>query len=96
MTSLGEIAQPSECSLTHTLLAYWRKLLMQQHDSPGERQRKIVVVLLEPFSDLMAPDLDAFGQKLRKMAADELAFYRGSACRFYADVDGTDCRSADA
>jgi hypothetical protein len=28
MTSLGEIAQPSDCSLTHTLLAYWRKLLV--------------------------------------------------------------------
>jgi hypothetical protein len=26
MTSLGTIAQPSYCSLTHTLLAYWRKL----------------------------------------------------------------------
>ena len=28
MTSLGEIARPSDCSLTHTLLAYWRKLLV--------------------------------------------------------------------
>ena len=27
MTCLGEIAQPSERSLTHTLLAYWRGLL---------------------------------------------------------------------
>jgi hypothetical protein len=31
MTSLGEIAQPSDCSLTHTLLAYWRKLLIFAH-----------------------------------------------------------------
>jgi hypothetical protein len=29
MTSLEEIGQPSDCSLTHTLLAYWRKLLTE-------------------------------------------------------------------
>jgi hypothetical protein len=27
MTPLGEIKQLSDCSLTHTLLTYWRKLL---------------------------------------------------------------------
>jgi hypothetical protein len=27
MTTLEEIAQASECSLTRTLLAYWRKLI---------------------------------------------------------------------
>jgi hypothetical protein len=27
MTTLRRIAQPSDCFLTHMLLAYWRKLL---------------------------------------------------------------------
>ena len=69
--------------------------LMQQHDSPGERQRKIVEVLVEAFSDLMVADPDAFRQKFRKMAADPFAFYRGSACLFYADMDGREDRWAD-
>jgi uncharacterized protein (DUF2252 family) len=36
--------------------------------------------------DLMAADPVAFRTKFRKMAADPFAFYRGSACLFYADV----------
>jgi hypothetical protein len=28
MTTLRGIAQPSDCFLTHMLLAYWRKLLV--------------------------------------------------------------------
>ncbi len=69
--------------------------LVHQHDSPGERQRKIVEVLVEAFSDLMVADPDAFRQKFRKMAADPFAFYRGSACLFYADMDGREDRWAD-
>ncbi|MQA27919.1 MAG: DUF2252 domain-containing protein, partial [Micromonosporaceae bacterium] len=34
----------------------------------------------------MAADPAAFRTKFRKMAADPFAFYRGSACLFYADV----------
>jgi uncharacterized protein (DUF2252 family) len=34
----------------------------------------------------MAADPVAFRTKFRKMAADPFAFYRGSACLFYADV----------
>ena len=34
----------------------------------------------------MAADADAFRTKFRKMAADPFAFYRGSACLFYADM----------
>jgi hypothetical protein len=30
MTTLRGIAQPSDCLLTHILLAYWRKLLAQR------------------------------------------------------------------
>jgi hypothetical protein len=30
MTTLRGIAQPSDCLLTHMLLAYWRKLLISE------------------------------------------------------------------
>src|ERR687889_299903 len=60
---------------------------VQQHESPGERQTKIVDVLVEAFSELMGADPDAFRQKFRKMAADPFAFYRGSAPLFYADME---------
>ena len=49
----------------------------------------------EAFSDLMKADPDAFRTKFRKMAADPFAFYRGSACVFYADVADTEDRWAD-
>ena len=51
-----------------------------------ERSQLIVEVLVDAFSDLMAADADAFRTKFRKMAADPFAFYRGSACLFYADM----------
>jgi uncharacterized protein (DUF2252 family) len=69
--------------------------LVQQHESPGERQTKIVDVLVEAFSELMAADPDAFRNKFRKMAAGPFAFYRGSAPLFYADVEGAPDRWAD-
>jgi uncharacterized protein (DUF2252 family) len=50
------------------------------------REAFIVDCLVESFSDLMAADSDAFRTKFRKMAADPFAFYRGSACVFYADI----------
>ena len=50
------------------------------------RESFIVDCLVEAFSDLMKADPDAFRTKFRKMAADPFAFYRGSACVFYADV----------
>ena len=59
------------------------------------RQAEIVDVLVDAFSDLMVADPDAFRQKFRKMAAGPFAFYRGSACLFYADVEGEDDRWAD-
>jgi uncharacterized protein (DUF2252 family) len=52
----------------------------------GERSGLIVDVLVDAFADLMAADADAFRAKFRKMAADPFAFYRGSACLFYADM----------
>ena len=43
----------------------------------------------------MASNPDAFRTKFRKMAADPFAFFRGSACLFYADVSARDDRWAD-
>ncbi len=51
-----------------------------------ERESFIVDCLVAAFSDLMEADPDAFRTKFRKMAADPFAFYRGSACVFYADI----------
>jgi len=51
-----------------------------------ERQRHIVSVLEEAFTDLMIADPLAFRSKFRKMAADPGSFYRGTACLFYSDV----------
>ncbi|WET76518.1 DUF2252 domain-containing protein [Amycolatopsis sp. QT-25] len=51
-----------------------------------DRQTRIVEVLVEAFEDLMHADADAFRRKFRKMAAAPFAFYRGSACLFYADM----------
>ena len=69
--------------------------LVQQHESPDERQTKIVDVLVDAFSELLAADPDAFRTKFRKMAADPFAFYRGSAPLFYADMEGQEDRWAD-
>ena len=43
----------------------------------------------------MNADPEAFRQKFRKMAAGPFAFYRGSACLFYADMDRAEDRWAD-
>ena len=59
---------------------------------PDERRRHIVATLVDAFADLMEADPAAFRTKFRKMAADPFAFYRGSACLFYADV----ARSTDS
>lgn len=67
----------------------------QQHESRDERQTKIVDVLVDAFSELMAADPDAFRSKFRKMAAGPFTFYRGSAPLFYADMEGKEDRWAD-
>ena len=51
-----------------------------------QRTQLIVDVLEDAFADLMRADPHAFRVKYRKMAADPFAFYRGTACLFYADV----------
>jgi uncharacterized protein (DUF2252 family) len=52
------------------------------------RKQRIIDVLEEAFADLMEADPQAFRVKYRKMAADPFAFFRGTACLFYADVTG--------
>ena len=66
-----------------------------QHESSDGRQTRIVDVLMEAFSELMAADPDAFRTKFRKMAASPFAFYRGSACLFYADMGQREDRWAN-
>src|SRR5689334_25042517 len=59
------------------------------------RTQQIIDVLGEAFAPLMKADPHAFRVKFRKMAADPFAFYRGSACLFYADVTATEDRWSD-
>ena len=61
----------------------------------AKRQELIVSTLIEAFEPLMKQDADGFRTKFRKMAADPFAFYRGSACLFYADVADAEDRYAD-
>ena len=56
---------------------------------PSARSKLIVESLQEAFAPLMRADPRAFRGKYRKMAGDPHAFYRGSACLFYADVTKT-------
>ena len=52
------------------------------------RSETISSVLTTEFGQLMAKDPAAFLRKFRKMAASPFAFYRGTACLFYADMVG--------
>jgi uncharacterized protein (DUF2252 family) len=61
----------------------------------ADRSERIIDTLVEAFAGLMTGDPAAFRTKFRKMAADPFAFYRGSACLFYADVAGRDDPWAD-
>ncbi|HLN79340.1 MAG TPA: DUF2252 domain-containing protein [Nocardioidaceae bacterium] len=54
----------------------------------SSRKQRIIDILEDAFADLMAADPQAFRVKYRKMAADPFAFFRGTACLFYADVTG--------
>ncbi len=63
--------------------------------SDEQRTSQIIDVLTESFAELMAADPTAFRRKYRAMAAEPFAFYRGTACLFYADLDGRADRWAD-
>ncbi len=63
--------------------------------SNEKRQKLIVDTLIEAFEPLMKADAEGFRTKFRKMAADPFAFYRGSACLFYADMAARNEHRAD-
>ncbi|HEU5036339.1 MAG TPA: DUF2252 domain-containing protein [Nocardioides sp.] len=54
--------------------------------SRTSRADRIVEVLGDAFAPLMEADPVAFRGKYRTMSSDPHAFYRGTACLFYADV----------
>ncbi|MEO3872391.1 DUF2252 domain-containing protein [Nonomuraea sp. B12E4] len=55
----------------------------------GTRSSFLLDVLMTEFGESIKRDPAAFRRKFRKMAASPFAFYRGSACLFYADMTGT-------
>ncbi|GAA2078145.1 DUF2252 domain-containing protein [Streptomyces albiaxialis] len=57
-------------------------------DDTETRGERILTVFDTAFGELLAADPAAFQVKFRKMAASAFAFYRGTACLFYADLDG--------
>ncbi len=61
-----------------------------------QRTDLIVEVFQDAFAPLMKADPHAFRAKYRKMAVSPHAFYRGSACLFYADMTRTKDRWVDA
>ncbi|MGW6569048.1 DUF2252 domain-containing protein [Streptomyces sp. NPDC054975] len=53
----------------------------------AERGEQILTVFDTAFGELLAADPSAFRVKFRKMAGSAFAFYRGTACLFYADLE---------
>lgn len=53
----------------------------------AERGEQILAVFDTAFGELLAADPAAFKVKFRKMAASAFAFYRGTACLFYKDLE---------
>ncbi|MGP3966861.1 DUF2252 domain-containing protein [Streptomyces sp. 6N223] len=58
--------------------------------SREERGEEILGVLDTAFGQLLEADPAAFRVKFRKMAASAFAFYRGTACLFYHDMESLD------
>jgi uncharacterized protein (DUF2252 family) len=63
--------------------------------SRDDRSDLIVTTIEEAFAPLMEADPVAFRGKYRRMASDPHAFYRGTACLFYADVTAEEDPFAD-
>ncbi|KAB8187515.1 DUF2252 domain-containing protein [Nonomuraea phyllanthi] len=55
----------------------------------GARSSFLLDVLMAEFGESIQRDPAAFRRKFRKMAASPFAFYRGTACLFYADMTGS-------
>ncbi|GHG17402.1 DUF2252 domain-containing protein [Streptomyces filamentosus] len=53
----------------------------------AERGEQILAVFDTAFGELLAADPAAFRVKFRKMAGSAFAFYRGTACLFYQDLE---------
>ncbi|WP_052865853.1 DUF2252 domain-containing protein [Streptomyces niger] len=53
----------------------------------AQRGDEILAVFDTAFGELLAADPAAFRVKFRKMAASAFAFYRGTACLFYKDLE---------
>ncbi|MFI8964560.1 DUF2252 domain-containing protein [Streptomyces sp. NPDC053493] len=53
----------------------------------AERGEQILTVFDTAFGELLAADPAAFKVKFRKMAGSAFAFYRGTACLFYKDLE---------
>lgn len=64
-------------------------LIKMTTNQPSVEQRgaEILDVFNKAFGELLARDPAAFQGKFRKMAASAFAFYRGSACLFYNDLE---------
>ncbi|MFJ4470528.1 DUF2252 domain-containing protein [Streptomyces sp. NPDC089424] len=59
------------------------------------RGEEILAVFDTAFGELLAADPAAFRVKFRKMAASAFAFYRGTACLFYHDLDAEGAARGD-
>ncbi|MFD7668234.1 DUF2252 domain-containing protein [Streptomyces sp. NPDC059788] len=55
----------------------------------AQRGEEILAVFDTAFGELLAADPAAFRVKFRKMAASAFAFYRGTACLFYHDLQAS-------
>jgi uncharacterized protein (DUF2252 family) len=59
-----------------------------QQAQAEQRGERILAVFDTAFGELLAADPAAFRVKFRKMAGSAFAFYRGTACLFYTDLEG--------
>ena len=64
--------------------------LVPPQTSDADRTDLIVRTLGDAFAPLMEADPVAFRRRYRTMSADPHAFFRGTACLFYADVTAAD------
>ena len=69
--------------------------LVPPETSDADRTDLIVSTLADAFAPLMEADPVSFRRRYRTMSADPHAFYRGTACLFYADVTAADDPWAD-
>ncbi|MFI5525997.1 DUF2252 domain-containing protein [Streptomyces platensis] len=61
----------------------------------AQRGEEILAVFDTAFGELLAADPAAFRVKFRKMAASAFAFYRGTACLFYRDMEAFAAQDGD-